>query len=304
MNATLTSVVVAMAIALPNLCFALEASSSDTVKVINNPGQVVITQNDEGVMLKVNGNETDTAYCYEYRVTPRSKWRLNTMQLEGSEVEFRHPFSKCDSINKKTHFIVFMSDVYFGWGGHSVDVPDRNVVKKSMSEIGVLNFIALGYQFNKSRYRVSFGMGFNWHRYGLKTPYFWLRDNDGTLGYAEMTEPFDKHYSTLVVRSMQFPLMFNQELGKHCNVAIGGILNWNCYASFVNSYSIDKSDYNVSTRGLNQRKISFDGIAMLSWGGLGAYFRYAPQSVFKTGYGPEMKNRWTIGLIIRGFNWK
>jgi len=78
-------------------------------------------------------------------------------------------------------------------------------------------------------------------------------------------------------------------------------MNWNFYADCHNSFRVDKSDYTVTTRGLNQRKISFDGIAMLSWGGLGAYFRFAPQSVMKDGWGPEMKNRWTVGVVFRGF---
>ena len=78
-------------------------------------------------------------------------------------------------------------------------------------------------------------------------------------------------------------------------------MNWNFYADYKDSYRIGKSDYTETTRGLDQRKISFDGIAMLSWGGLGVYFRYAPQSVMKDGWGPEIKNRWTLGLVLRGF---
>ena len=100
---------------------------------------------------------------------------------------------------------------------------------------------------------------------------------------------------------MQFPLMFNQSLGKSWNVAVGAVMNWNFFADYKNTYRIGKSDYSETTRGLNQRKISFDCIAMLSWHGLGAYFRYAPQSVMKTGWGPEIKNRWTLGIVLRGF---
>ena len=71
-------------------------------------------------------------------------------------------------------------------------------------------------------------------------------------------------------------------------------------AEFKNGYSLAESDYSVTTHGLYQRKLSFDYIAMVSWHGLGAYFRYAPQSVLKPGFGPEIKNRWTIGFVLRG----
>jgi len=300
MRKKLTLLLVAI-MALPSLCAASDAIKDDSVKVIKNPEQVTITKRDGAFRINVEGNETDKDYRYEYSVKERYDGKLYVQESEGGKIRFSHPFSKCDSsYYKKPHWQVFTSDLMFGWGGHSVDALDRDRVKKSMSEIGILNLIALGRVFNQGRSRVSLGVGFNWHRYGLESPYFWHRTTEGTLGYMEFGEPFDKHRATLLVRSMQFPLMFNQSLGKRWNVAVGAVMNWNFYADVRNSYRMGKTDYNETTRGLNQRKISFDGIAMLSWHGLGVYFRYAPQSVMKANYGPELKNRWTLGLVLRG----
>ncbi len=300
MRKKLTLLLVAI-MALPSLCAASDAIKDDSVKVIKNPEQVTITKRDGAFRINVEGNETDKDYRYEYFVKERYDGKLYVQESEGGKIRFSHPFSKCDSsYYKKPHWQVFTSDLMFGWGGHSVDALDRDRVKKSMSEIGILNLIALGRVFNQGRSRVSLGVGFNWHRYGLESPYFWHRTTEGTLGYMEFGEPFDKHRATLLVRSMQFPLMFNQSLGKRWNVAVGAVMNWNFYADVRNSYRMGKTDYNETTRGLNQRKISFDGIAMLSWHGLGVYFRYAPQSVMKANYGPELKNRWTLGLVLRG----
>ncbi len=300
MRKKLTFLIVAI-MALPSLCAASDAIKDDSVKVIKNPEQVTITKRDGAFRINVEGNETDKDYRYEYFVKERYDGKLYVQESEGGKIRFSHPFSKCDtSYYKKPHWQVFTSDLMFGWGGHSVDALDRDRVKKSMSEIGILNLIALGRVFNQGRSTVSLGVGFNWHRYGLESPYFWHRTTEGTLGYMEFGEPFDKHRATLLVRSMQFPLMFNQSLGKRWNVAVGAVMNWNFYADVRNSYRMGKTDYNETTRGLNQRKISFDGIAMLSWHGLGVYFRYAPQSVMKANYGPELKNRWTLGLVLRG----
>ncbi len=300
MRKKLTLLFVAM-MALPSLCAASDAIKDDSVRVIKNPEQVTITKRDGLFRLNVDGNGTDKDYRYEYLVKERYDGKLYVQESEGGSVKFRHPFSKCDSSYKKPHWEVFTSDLMFGWGGLSVANADRDLLKKSMSEIGILNLVSLARVFNQGRSRVSFGVGFNWHRYNLENPYFWARLNDGVLGYGEITEKFDRHRATLIVRSMQFPLMFNQSLGKGWNVSLSAVMNWNYFADFHNSFRVGKSDYTETTRGLNQRKISFDGIAMLSWGGLGMYFRYAPQSVFKTGFGPEMKNRWTVGLVLRGF---
>ena len=277
------------------------AEATDTVKVINNPNKVTITKGDGKVKLKVDGSKDDKDYQYEYKVTTDAENRLYAQESESGHMKFRHPFSRYDSTYKVSHWEVFTSDLMFGWGRHSVADVDRDCVKKSMSEIGILNLVALGHVFNQGRSRVSLGIGFNWHRYGLEKPYFWSRGEDGVLGYNKLDEQHDKHRTTLLVRSMQFPLMFNQSLGKSWNVAVGAVMNWNFFADYKNTYRIGKSDYSETTRGLNQRKISFDGIAMLSWRGLGMYFRYAPQSVMKDGFGPEIKNRWTLGLVLRGF---
>ena len=287
-------------LALPSLCLARDAIKNDSVKVIKNPKQVTIIKGKDRMRLNVDGNDTDKDYTYEYYVKARDDGKLFAYESEGGRVRYCHPFTRNDSSWRKPHWEVFTSDLMFGWGGHSVDALDRDRVKKSMSEIGILNLIALGRVFNQGRSTVSLGVGFNWHRYGLESPYFWHRTTEGTLGYMEFGEPFDKHRATLLVRSMQFPLMFNQSLGKRWNVAVGAVMNWNFYADVRNSYRMGKTDYNETTRGLNQRKISFDGIAMLSWHGLGVYFRYAPQSVMKANYGPELKNRWTLGLVLRG----
>ena len=296
--------VVAIAV-LPNLCFAGAMAHPDTVKVINNPNQVVITQGKDTVLLKVDGNDVDKDYHYECRVTPNYKGGLSTMHREGLDVEFSYPFKKeRDSVKSddtKPRFQVFLSDVYIGWGGFHADAVNRDAFKKTACELGVLNLVGVGYLFNQNRSRVSLGLGFNLSRYGLKKPHFWACDDTGVLDYETSLEDHDHHYASLSLLSMQFPLMFNQSLGKRWCIAASAVLNWNYYADFNNSYSIGKSDYSINTRGLHQRKVSVDYIGMVSWRGIGAYFRYAPQSVFKTNYGPEMKNRWTLGVIIRSW---
>ena len=212
MRKKLTFLIVAI-MALPSLCAASDAIKDDSVKVIKNPEQVTITKRDGMFRLNVDGNDQDKDYRYEYLIKEGFDGKLYVQESEGGSVKFRHPFSKCDSNYNKPHWEVFTSDLMFGWGGHSVASADRDLLKKSVSEIGILNLVSLARVFNQGRSRISLGVGFNWHRYNLESPYFWDRSEGGLLGYHQFTEPFDKHRATLIVRSMQFPLMFNQSLG-------------------------------------------------------------------------------------------
>ena len=280
---------------LPLLMLAKESSKIDTVKVIERPNQVVIAEDGNQVMVNVNGARYDKDYKYEYRAKPGSRGFV-TEQTENHPISYR--FGECDSTKSKRSFDVFMSDLYVGFGGNSVEQGNRDIIKRSRYDIGILNLIGLGVNFNRTR--ISLGLGFNWSRYGLNKPYIWNRSNDGAVGFEPLTGETQNLNTSLLVRSMQFPLLFNQYLGKHWDITVGPIFNWNFYADFNNSYSNGVNDISVTTHGLNQRKFSVDGIVMVSWRGLGAYFRYEPQSVFKTGFGPEIKNRWTMGLVIRG----
>ncbi len=302
MKKTITMVALAI-MALPATGLAAGEENPDTVKVINNPKQVVITQSDNQVLMNVKGSDARDDYNYDYRVTSRHGGRLTGMEREGAEVEFRIPFvkSRSDSL-KRRQLQLFLSDVYVGFGGANVEAAGRDALKKTVSEVGVLNFVALGCQFNNRRSRLSLGVGFNWSHYRLNNNYFWTRGDDGVAGFVLSPDKCDKPRASLTLWSMQFPLLYNHSFGakRRWSAAAGVVMNWNYYANFYNAYSDGKSDYSVTTRGLHQRKLSFDLVGMVSWHGIGAYVRYAPQSLFKTGYGPEIKNRWTVGLVLRG----
>ncbi len=75
-------------------------------------------------------------------------------------------------------------------------------------------------------------------------------------------------------------------------------MNWNTYARVDNRYEIDKVETNKRYKGLKQNKLNFDIMGALTWNQTGIYCRYSPGKFFKEGYGPEIKNTWTLGLTI------
>ncbi len=271
-------------------------SSTDTVKVIKNPEQVTITRQGNEVRLNVEGYGLGKRYEYQYNVKPDNNGSLETTHREGRKWQFDHPFKAEDTISTKPHFSFFLSDFYFGWG--RCNVTDDNVQKKSMSEIGILNLIGAKYVFNANRTAISLGVGFGWSRYGLKPPYFYSRSDAGVLGNYEIADNHSRHKAMLQVWALQVPLMFHQKLGKKWEFSIGGIMNWNYYADAQNRYNIDKTLTETTIKGLYQRKITFDVRASITYRSLGVYFRYAPQSIIKAGYGPYYKNRWTLGITL------
>lgn len=289
--------------ALSAIVVAQGSELGDTVKVINNAKQVVITEKRGDIRMRVNGLQNDDDYNYEYRVKQDADGTVTATQTENTNVTFGHPFKRCDPDRTDSHFELFLSDVYVGWGHTGVNAAAQPYIRQHTYEAGILNLIGAGYNFNRNRSRVSLGVGFNWAFYCMKSPYLWGKSDDGHVGVSDLSElgEFKGRHSNLVMRSLQFPLMFNQRIAQHVNLAVAGVMNWNYYANLENRFSIEKTDFKTSTHGLHQRKVSFDVVAIASFKSLGVYFRYAPQSVFNCGYCPELKNRWNLGLIIHGF---
>lgn len=276
-------------------------ASNDTVKVINNASQVVITEKNGEVLINVKGTPGDKNYNYEYRTKKQGSVRkeITGDNDDGEGDEYNNPLKKCQTEDKQdSHFELFASDFYIGWGGAKVDQAFKDAMRGSHYEVGILNLLGVGYSFNRHRSHVSVGLGFNWSHYGLKKPYFWESDNYDVVTVYPGTDDFKDHSARLSLQSMQFPILFSQSLGNKWTLSAGAVLNWNYYAKFTNHYKVDRTEYTWTTEGLRQRKFSCDAVCMVAWKGLGAYFRYSPQSIFEKGWGPEMKNRWTLGLVL------
>ena len=267
-------------------------ATNDTVKVIENPSQVIITETPNGVKVNVQGTKDDNSANYTYTVEHQANDKVTTSQ--ESDWEIRFPFSKDDSV-KRYHWSVTMDGFYMGGGiHHSWDMINNSF------EIGLLNFAAINYD-SRHGQNISLGVGIHHKSFSLKRPNMLVRDEMtdvvSAIHYPEGAESKDRT-SNLNMWALQFPLMFRQKICKKLAIRFGGIMNWNYLAQENNHYKIGKSDYHITERGLKQNKITFDLMGGLTLGQIGIYCRYSPNYVFKNGYGPEIKNTWTLGGCI------
>ena len=271
----------------------LSAQSIDTVKVINQPNQVIITETPSGVQMKVIGNENDKNDNYTYAIEHSSNDTIHTTQ--GSDWELNFPYNLTLTKDTDSHWAIVMSGFYMGGGiHHSWDMINNSF------EIGLLNIAAVNYSSHHCQ-DISLGVGIHHKSFSLKRPNMLVRDENtdvvGTTLYPEGVEVKDRS-SNLNVWALQFPLMFRQKIYKSLAFRVGGIMNWNYRAHVNNHYIIGKTEYNITQRGLKQNKITFDVMFGLSASHTGIYCRFSPNEVFKKGYGPEIKNTWTLGGTI------
>ncbi len=278
---------------------AQATESGDTVRVFNNPSKVTITQTKREANVEVKGyDKEDPAKTYQFRVRQDSDGLMTTSQREDNDWDVRVPFKK-----KKTEpnkWEVFFNGVYVGWG-KSRTTDDVKDFMGPTHEWGILNVIGVGYNFGGlNRNRLSLGVGYHsrWI-YAKKDHQFESSPiDDAVVVMDKWGEGLERHNCEIELYTVQYPLLYNKGFNDNVNVFLGGILNWNCYAQYHNTYKVNNTKVDETTRGLRQRKVSFDAIAGINFGAVGAYFRYAPQSMFEKGYGPQLDRTWTLGLML------
>lgn len=197
-------------------------------------------------------------------------------------------------INK--HWAVFDDGFYLGMGiKHDWDAINNSF------EVGFLNIVGIKYSSLHGQ-TISLGAGIHHRSYSMKRPGMLVRDDHGvvipSVYPSENVDVIKDRSSNLNLWAIQFPLIFRQHIAGKCDISVGGILNWNMYARVDNHYEMNKTDHDTHYKGLKQNKLNFDVIGSLTWNEFGIYCRYTPGKFFKENYGPEIKNIWTMGLIL------
>lgn len=265
----------------------MSAQTPDTVTVIETPNQVIITETTTGTRVKVVGQKDNEDFSYTYTVQHASNDTVHTT----SDWELNFPFKK--SSNKEYHWSIVCSGLYFGSGVST----SYDLINNSFNW-GILNFAGLNYNTLHGQ-QFSIGVGYDNKRFSLKRPNCFVMDEaTNIVGIESYPEGTVDRSSVLSVRAIQFPLQFQQFLGKDFHITIGGTMNWNVYAKCNTHYKINKTHYDVSYRGIKQNKLTFDVYGALSYNRFGIYCRYSPCNVFKKGFGPEIKNTWMLGVAI------
>lgn len=269
----------------------MSAQTPDTVTVINQPNQVIITETPNGTVVKVNGVKDNNEYNYTYQMDHNANDSIHTTQ--NMDWELNYPFKK----DKKapSHWTIETKGLYFG-GGLKTSYGQVN----NSFNWGILQVVGINYNTLHGQ-NFSFGVGFDEKRFSLKRPNCFEMDEE-TNKVDVVTDFYPDgardRSSAFTVRAIQFPLLFEQKLGKDFHITLGASMNWNAYAFCNTRYKINKTEYDVSYHGIKQNKITFDLIGAFSFDGLAIYCRYTPSNMFKKGFGPEIKNTWMLGGAI------
>lgn len=268
---------------------SLAQTSPDTIKVINDPKRVVISELNDTATVNIIARDKGKYYGYEYKVYN------DGMNSVKSSNRIHYSIPGCFNDTSASKHEIFMSDLRIGWGKAGIDLDGASV--KRVDELGVLNFVGYGYKFTP-RSRISIGVGANYRRYVLQKGLSFTRTDAGGVAVDAFPAEASHSSSHIGVWQITFPLMYRRQFANRTILKLGAVLNWNCHASIINSYKLGDTRHYDTTTPLMQRKLSVDFMAAYGWRGIGLYFNYSPMSLLKKNFGPDINHAWTAGLVI------
>ena len=266
---------------------------TDTVANVKNAGNVIITEAGGSVSVQIqgSGDDRDYAYTYKHKVKPDSKvsvqqdWELNPLFTKSSSKK-----------NGKGKWAVVSGGMYIGFNRAMDDNPEVGVKMGSSVELAWDRVFGLRYRPHKNGPDFLLGVGIGWKNYKISDSFVCFSGDKNLVQLGSYPEGSYPKYSRLKVFSLRVPLSVRQKLDDDFSVSLSAIMNFNTHASIKNCYLVE-NDIKVeeSFNGAPVRDVSFDLMAALNYECLGVFVKYVPQSVFKSGKGPEFKSI-SIGL--------
>lgn len=214
----------------------------------------------------------------------------------SSQIGTKRTLSVNISRGSNTSWDLISGGLGIGWMSPVNETPDMNTSMWKSNEITWL--MALGVRMKHKRNELTFGLGLNWQNFVTKGDHYFHK-GDGKLTMLPYGEGTSRHRSRLKIFSLQVPVLYGFSFGKsQCmKFQLGPVLNFNTYSSIETKYKLDGREYTVKTTNVYPRPVTVDGIATISYEGLGVYFRYSPMNKIKTGRGFDFSSIST-GLMI------
>lgn len=264
---------------------AQNTTVNDTVVSVKKADNVVITEVDGGVNVLIKGVGEDKDYSYTYKVKPDSKVSVT------QDWELKLPFTKSSkNSSKRNKWAIISGGLYFGFNSTVGESVDMGVKMGNSLEFAWDRIIAVSYRPFKSGPSFSLGFGVGGKDFTINESLYRFAGNKNGVEFGSYPEGVYPKDSKLSIFSLRVPFNVRQKLGDDFSVSTSAIMNLNTGATVKSKY-ITENDVNIeeSFKDAPVRKVSFDVMAALNYKCIGIYVKYAPQSVFKTGKGPDFK---------------
>ncbi len=271
----------------------------DTIKVIPEANEVIITKNGAKTKLIVNMDDSllQRKYYY-YEIEVLEKQKEQDIELSESwdvNLPFLRIGKKCDTITRRNkirrHFTGF-NNLYWGW---RFNYGDNSRVKDCF-ELGMRQIFGISWNHGKYTPTFSVGIGTGMIRLLAQDGFKYAMEGDNMMLLPlEEGERMDK--SRLDIWRFQFPVSLTLPLGRSGSFSVGACVNLNSYAKASTKLKHNEGMSNRKYKGIQQNLFNGELYATISVKGIGFYASWSPFDLFSDSYGPHIKG-WSVGINL------
>lgn len=271
---------------------AIYATETGDTLVINDAHKVTIVTNDSLQKIKVTGQGDNEDYVYENSIQ-----LVDSNYVDEQYTTYRvldaigFPISRRDTTIHRRGIIV-SGTMHWALGFNAGISPDINfsTFKSLEATWNILNIEVEPYwNGQKALQRYEIGLALNWRNYRFDTDHMLVKDHLENVALGSFPDGTSARKSNVNIFSLSVPVMFTQRLGRKSRyrLTLGPVINFNVSGSLTNDYTIGDYDYEETVHHIGYRPITVDLMGIIRYRWIGAYVKYSPMSVFKTGRGPK-----------------
>ena len=282
------------------VCMTVQAYELGDTLVIKDARKVTIVTNDSLQKIKVVGMKDNEDYVYENSIQLVDSNYVGEQRTTYRDLDaLGFPVSKRDTTNHRHG--IFVEGVMHFWLGFNAGIsPDCSfsTFRSVEAAWNILQF-EIEPSYRRIMRRYEFGLALQARNYRFDTPGMLMKDAAGNVFLGDFPVGTEDRKSDVYIFSLTVPLQYSQRLGHRSpwRIKLGVLLNFNCYGTLRNSYTMGDYDYEETLHKIDYRPFTVDLMGIIRYKWLGFYVKYSPMSVFKKGRGPEFRSL-SFGLYL------
>lgn len=271
---------------------ACAGEAGDTIVNVLRAGEVLLTESDSTLHLRIRGCDRDTAYRFDYR---RETGRETATLLEERSRSWDFSFPLARKSGKCSSKEFTMGGIGFGFvTAH--DAPREMDVDMSASYEIFADLFGILTSFRDRAHEFSVGMGIDWRNYRLTGKKRFVKETNDVV-VTDYPEDVEIQFSRIKVFSLTFPFRYQYNVTKKFSVNAAAILNLNTYASIKTRYRQDGHKIKEMHKNIHQNPVTVDFMLGAQWRMVGIYAKYSPCDVLKKDFGPRFKS-FSTGFVF------
>lgn len=309
----------------------LNAASAREISIVSTSNYATITVSniDDGpqTFYYQTGNPKKRGFRMQTQITcpevtsitvteSPNKIRIDYVNAEGEPRNYSYTFPDPDNRTVKSYIGTHGSDFGitlsrkkttkwemisegfgFGWVTPIKSTPDMNISMWRSNEF-TWNIVA-GVKMTYRSQSLAMGLGLHWQELTTRCSRHFQKNPGGLITLEEYAEGQRDRVSKLNFFSLQVPLLYGIRFGHHhnCGFKLGPVVNFNTGAHITTKYKTGDNDYKITTKGISQRAVTVDGMAMFNFQSIGLYARYAPMKRFNSRTGLDF-GTFSTGIML------